>query len=110
MPAFDTLLTLLLVDTRNIPARMAAGGYTEDETRGAWNYARQAGYAEATGLGQDRLTVAGRARASDLQIPTFGPTSRQPLQRESDSAEASRLLAEPARIIRVTGDVRTSIR
>ena len=42
---------------------MAAAGYTEAETQGAWNYARVAGYTESTGLGQDRLTVAGRERA-----------------------------------------------
>ena len=66
MSAVDQLLTLLVEDSRNIAARMAAAGHSEDETRGAWNYARQAGYTEATGLGQDRLTEAGRARASDL--------------------------------------------
>lgn len=38
-----------------------------DELRGAWNYARQAGYTEATGLGQDRQTEAGRARAQTLR-------------------------------------------
>ena len=63
MPAVDTLLTLLLEDTRNISARMAAAGFSEDEIRGAWNYARQAGYTESTGLGQDRLTEVGRERA-----------------------------------------------
>ena len=66
MPAVDTLLTLFLEDSRNIAARMAAAGYSEDEIRGAWNYARQAGYTEATGLGQDRLTEAGKARAQQL--------------------------------------------
>ena len=66
MPAVDTLLTLLVEDTRNIAAGMAAAGYSEDETRGAWNYARKAGYTKATGLGQDRLTEKGRARASGL--------------------------------------------
>ena len=39
--AVDTLLLLLLLKgSRNIAARMAAAGYTEDEARGAWNYAR----------------------------------------------------------------------
>ena len=65
--AVDTLLLLLLEDTRNVPARMAAAGFSEDEIRGAWNYARAAGYTEATGLGQDRLTEAGRARAQSLR-------------------------------------------
>ena len=66
MPTVDTLLTLLVEDSRNIAARMAAAGLTQDETRGAWNYARQAGYTETTGLGQDRLTDAGRERARQL--------------------------------------------
>lgn len=57
MPAVDTLLALL-VDTRNISARMAAAGSSEDEIRGAWTCARQAGY-EATGLGSNRLPEAG---------------------------------------------------
>ena len=67
MAAVDTLLTLLLENTRNVSARMAAAGFSEDEIPGAWNYARQAGYAEATGLGQDRLTereLAGLARSA----------------------------------------------
>lgn len=33
---------------------MAAAGFSEDEVRGAWNYARKAGFTEATGLGADR--------------------------------------------------------
>ncbi len=35
MPAVDTLLALLVEDTRNISARMAAACYSEDEIRGA---------------------------------------------------------------------------
>jgi len=61
--AVDQLLIFLLEDRRTVPARMAVAGYSEDEIRGAWNYARQAGYTEATGLGADRLTEAGRERA-----------------------------------------------
>lgn len=49
MTAVDTLLTLLLEDNRNIAARMAAAGFSEDELRGAWNYARQAGYPRRLG-------------------------------------------------------------
>ena len=59
MPAVD-LLVFLVEDTDNIAAAMSAAGFSEDEVRGAWNYARRAGYTEATGLGQDRLTDAGR--------------------------------------------------
>ena len=44
-----------------------AVGYTEDEVRGAWNLARAAGYTESTGLGMDRLTAAGKARAAEVK-------------------------------------------
>lgn len=63
MLASDQLLIFLVEDRRDIPARMTAAGYSEDEIRGAWNYAHQAGYTEPTGLGQDRLTDAGKERA-----------------------------------------------
>lgn len=66
MHAVDTLLTFLVEDTRSVAARMAAAGFSEGELRGAWNYARQADYTEPTGLGQDRLTSAGKARAFEL--------------------------------------------
>ncbi len=36
--------------------QLMAPGYAEYEVRGAWNYARSAGYTEWTGLGMDRLT------------------------------------------------------
>jgi len=63
MSPVDELLTFLVEDTRNIAARMAAAGYDEYEVRQAWDEARRLGYTEATGLGQDRLTEAGRNRA-----------------------------------------------
>jgi hypothetical protein len=44
--------------------RLRAAGYGEDEIMGAWNYLRAAGYTESSGLGQDRITPAGRARAA----------------------------------------------
>ena len=47
--------------------QLMAAGYAEDEVRGAWNFARSAGYTESTGLGADRLTPAGRARATENQ-------------------------------------------
>ena len=49
--------------------QLIAAGHTEDGVRGAWNYARSAGYTESTGLGVDRLTAAGRSRASSLEEP-----------------------------------------
>lgn len=68
MPAVETLLTLLIEDSRNVGARMVAAGFSEAEIRGAWNFARRAGYVESTGLGQDRLTEAGRARAKEIGL------------------------------------------
>ncbi len=46
---------------------MSAAGYTEDQIREAWDEARREGLTEATGLGADKLTEAGRARAQSLQ-------------------------------------------
>ncbi|MCA1736999.1 MAG: hypothetical protein LC739_13145 [Actinobacteria bacterium] len=66
MLASDQLLVFLLDGARDIARKMAAAGYSEDETRAAWNYCRQAGITEATGLGADRLTEAGKARARAL--------------------------------------------
>ncbi|CAN5325486.1 hypothetical protein BH18ACT5_BH18ACT5_14420 [soil metagenome] len=68
MSAVDQPLVFLVEDIRNVAGRMAAAGYSEDEARGASNYARTAGYTEATGLGADRLTEAGRKRATSLTI------------------------------------------
>jgi hypothetical protein len=65
--AVDQLLLFLLEDNRNVAARMAAAGYSEDEIRGAWHYAREAGFTESSGLGQDRITEVGRARAATLK-------------------------------------------
>ena len=65
-PAVDLLL-FLAEDSRNISALMAAAGYTEDETRGAWDFARAAGYVQSTLLGADQLTLTGRVRAEDLR-------------------------------------------
>ena len=41
-----------------------AAGHTQDEISAGWREARSAGYTESTGLGMDRLTPAGRARAA----------------------------------------------
>ena len=49
--------------------QLMAVGHGEDEVRGAWNFARAAGYTESTGLGADRLTPAGKARAADATRP-----------------------------------------
>jgi hypothetical protein len=39
----------------------------EDEMRDAGDHARAAEFTESTGLGQDRLTEKGRARANELR-------------------------------------------
>ena len=67
MLAADQLLVLLAEGTRNIADRMAAAGFTEEEVRGAWNFARNAGWGAPTGLGADKITEAGRARAQRLR-------------------------------------------
>ena len=65
-------LLLILVGPDRISAnqQLIAAGYTEDEIRGAWNFARAAGYLESTGLGMDRLTTVGKARAADVRRST----------------------------------------
>jgi hypothetical protein len=67
MSAVDQLLVFLLEGARTVLDRMATAGYHEDQIREAWNHAREAGFTESTGLGQDRLTEAGRARAGELR-------------------------------------------
>ena len=42
-------------------------GLSEDEMRDAWDQAQAAGFTESTGLGQDRLTEKGRARANECR-------------------------------------------
>ena len=68
MELCDRLLSILIGPDRSTATRqLIAAGYTEDEVRGAWNFARAAGYTESTGLGMDRLTAAGMARAKEVQ-------------------------------------------
>lgn len=52
--------------TRGKYANQTAG-HTQDEISAAWREARQAGYTESTGLGMDRLTAAGKARAVEIR-------------------------------------------
>ena len=67
MELVDRLLLILVGPDRSTATRqLIAAGHSEDEVRGAWNFARAAGYTEPTGLGMDRLTPAGRARAIEI--------------------------------------------
>ncbi|MBA3361753.1 MAG: hypothetical protein H0T94_09865 [Acidimicrobiia bacterium] len=67
MELVDQLLAILAGPNPGTASRLLmAAGYTEDEVRGAWNFARSAGYTESTGLGADRLTAAGKARGREL--------------------------------------------
>jgi hypothetical protein len=67
MELVDKLLAILAgPNSRLASQQLIADGHTEDEVRGAWNFARAAGYTETTGLGRDRLTAAGKARAAEL--------------------------------------------
>ena len=66
MELVDRLLAILAGPNPGMARRqLMAAGYSEDEVRGAWNYARSAGYTESTGLGADWLTEAGRARGRE---------------------------------------------
>ena len=58
MELVDRLLLILIGPDRSTATRQVmAAGYTEDEVRGAGNFAGAAGYTESTGLGMDRLTA-----------------------------------------------------
>ena len=74
MEVVDRLLSILIGPDRSSATRqLMAAGYTEDEVRGAWNFARAAGYTEPTGLGMDRLTPAGRASSTRGETRVEGP-------------------------------------
>ena len=63
MELVDRLLAILAgPNSRFASQQLMAAGHTEDEVRGAWNFARAAGFTEPTGLGADRLTLAGKER------------------------------------------------
>lgn len=68
MELVDQLLAILTGPNPEFASQqLRAAGYQEDEIRGGWNYARSAGYTESTGLGQDRVTPAGRVRAATMK-------------------------------------------
>jgi hypothetical protein len=67
MSAVDQLLTVLLEGKGRVSEQMRIAGYTEDGVMEAWDQARAAGFTESTGLGADRLTEKGRARANELR-------------------------------------------
>ena len=71
MELVDQLLVILAgPNSQRVSQQLMAAGHTEDEIRGAWNFARSAGYTESTGLGADRLTPAGQARAAEVTSDT----------------------------------------
>jgi len=68
MELVEQLLAFLAgPNPRYATQQLMAAGHTEDEVRGAWNFARSAGYTESTGLGADRLTAAGKTRAAEMR-------------------------------------------
>jgi hypothetical protein len=67
LSAVDQLLLFLLEGKRRVAAQMMSVGFSETEMRDAWDQALAAGFTESTGLGQDRLTEKGRARANELR-------------------------------------------
>ena len=63
----DRLLAILAGPNPRLASQQLMGtGHSEAEVRGAWNFAKAAGYTEWTGLGADRLTDKGRARAGRI--------------------------------------------
>lgn len=67
MELVDQLLAILAEPNPGFASqRLSAAGYGEDEIRAGWNYARAAGFTESSGLGQDRITPAGRERAARI--------------------------------------------
>ena len=66
LSAVDQLLVFLLEGKSRVATQLMAAGFNEEEVRAAWDQARAAGFTESTGLGQDRLTEAGRTRARYL--------------------------------------------
>lgn len=63
----DQLLICLVDQPRKVPMAMRAAGHTQDQISEAWREARRAGYTEATGLGMDRITPVGQARAAQVR-------------------------------------------
>jgi hypothetical protein len=61
------LLVFLLDGGGSYLTKMLSAGFTDEEVSKAFDEARSAGYTKATGLGADRLTEAGRLRASRFQ-------------------------------------------
>ena len=67
MELVDRLLTILAgPNPRYAAQQLMAAGHPDDVVRGAWNFARSAGFTESSGLGADRLTAAGKARAKEI--------------------------------------------
>jgi hypothetical protein len=62
----DRMILCLYDQVRNVAMAMREAGYTQDQISAAWYEARSLGLTESTGLGRDRLTVAGTARGREL--------------------------------------------
>ena len=62
----DRLLICLVEQPKNVAMAMRTAGYTQEQISEAWRQARSTKLTESTGLGQDRLTEAGRTRGKDL--------------------------------------------
>lgn len=67
MELVERLLAILAgANPRCATQDLMASGHSEDEVRGAWNFAPAGGLTESSGLGADRLTEAGRKRATEI--------------------------------------------
>jgi hypothetical protein len=66
MELVDRLLAILAgPNPRYATQQLMAAGHSEDEARGALNFARSAGFTESSGLGADRLASRQEARHGD---------------------------------------------
>jgi hypothetical protein len=70
----DQLLILLVDEPRTVTREIRALGHTEEEISAAWREARRLGFVQSTGLGMDRLTSAGQARAVEVSTARPGNT------------------------------------
>lgn len=66
----DQLLIFLVDKPRNVPMAMREAGHSQDEISSAWREGRTSGFTESTGLGMDRLTSVGKARAAEIRRAT----------------------------------------
>lgn len=63
----DRLLLYLMDGAKNVTMAMRSDGFSDEMVSAAYNEARRIGWTESTGLGMDRLTLTGWARAAHIK-------------------------------------------